>query len=148
MPKIDMVRIMKRKSVMSVRKKYVRKPRTKTKKRFAGKAGIARVVNKILARKIETKQSTHTVADGIEITHNNFIILDAPTTFLCTTAGVGDPMTGVGQRIGDEITLKGISLKMMVELNERYSDVTNPDAGLAFSLDHTVLLLDRRRYAN
>ena len=29
-----------------------------------------------------------------------------------------------GQRIGDKITLSGVSFKMMLELNERYSDVT------------------------
>jgi hypothetical protein len=34
-------------------------------------------------------------------------------------------MTGDGNRIGDEINLKGISLKMMIELNERYGDVTH-----------------------
>jgi hypothetical protein len=34
-------------------------------------------------------------------------------------------MTGDGNRTGDEFTLKGISIKMMVELNERYSDVTH-----------------------
>jgi len=33
-------------------------------------------------------------------------------------------IAGTKNRIGDEITLKGISLKFMVELNERYSDVT------------------------
>ena len=39
--------------------------------------------------------------------------------------GTGDINTNnVGQRIGDEITLKGIKLKMMIELNERCSDVT------------------------
>jgi hypothetical protein len=32
--------------------------------------------------------------------------------------------TSTACRIGDEITLKGVSLKFMLELNERYSDVT------------------------
>ena len=50
--------------------------------------------------------------------------MDLTTTFLKTTTGVLDPMVGDGNRVGDEITLKGISLKLMVELNERYSDVT------------------------
>jgi hypothetical protein len=78
----------------------------------------------MLARKIETKQSTSSVTDGIEILHNNFVVLDPTANFLRTTNGTGDPMTGTGERIGDEITLKGISLKMMIELNERFSDVT------------------------
>jgi hypothetical protein len=29
-----------------------------------------------------------------------------------------------GHRVGDEINLKGISFKFMLEINERYSDVT------------------------
>lgn len=81
-------------------------------------------VNRVLNRKIETKQSTYTTSDGVEIFHNNFMSLENGASFLATTQGTQDPMSGVGQRIGDEITLKGISFKMMVELNERYSDVT------------------------
>lgn len=85
---------------------------------------MAAAVNRVLNAKIETKQSTYTSADGTEIFHNNFISLENGTSFLATTQGTHDPMAGVGQRVGDEITLKGISFKMMVELNERYSDVT------------------------
>ena len=33
-------------------------------------------------------------------------------------------MNSTGQRVGDEINIKGIGIKMMVELNERMSDVT------------------------
>jgi hypothetical protein len=33
-------------------------------------------------------------------------------------------MTGDVNRIGDKTNLRGISLKMMIELNERFSDVT------------------------
>ena len=46
-------------------------------------------------------------------------------TLLATTQGVTDPAnTHIQNRIGDQITFKGIQIKMMVELNERYSDVT------------------------
>ena len=95
------------------------------KRRFTGKEEIARVVNKMLKSKIETKQSTHTTADGTEIMHNNFTPLETASSFFSTTQGTGDPMNSVGQRVGDEITIKGISFKMMIELNERYSDVTH-----------------------
>jgi hypothetical protein len=65
----------------------------------------------------------HTSNDGTEIGHNNFIILDG--NLLETSQGVQDPMnTGTNNRIGDEIMLSGVSMKYMVELNERYSDVT------------------------
>jgi hypothetical protein len=90
-----------------------------------GVKNIRAVVNKVLARKMETKTSTSTSTDGTEILHNNFVVLDPTANFLRTTNGTDDPMTGDGNRIGDEITLKGISLKMMIELNERYSDVTH-----------------------
>jgi hypothetical protein len=118
------VKYLKRKSAMTKRKVYRRRPKKGPKKSLMGVRNIRAVVNKVLARKIETKQSTSTVTDGIEILHNNFVVLDPTSNFLRTTNGTGDPMTGDGNRIGDEITLKGISLKMMIELNERYSDVT------------------------
>ncbi len=44
---------------------------------------------------------------------------------LSTTQGVSDPNNAAtANRIGDEINLKGIKCSIMVELNERYSDVT------------------------
>ena len=33
-------------------------------------------------------------------------------------------MNATGQRIGDEVNLEGISIKLMIEMNERYSDCT------------------------
>lgn len=115
---------MKRKSAMTSRKKYVRKPRTKPKARFAGKAGIVRVVNKMLNRKLETKMSTRVAPGSAGVQHNNFIQLESAADFFKTVLGMGDPMTGDGNRIGDDINLKGISFKMMMELDIRYSDVT------------------------
>lgn len=44
---------------------------------------------------------------------------------VATTQGTKNPEDNTGlNRIGDQIQLRGISLKFMVELNERYSDVT------------------------
>jgi hypothetical protein len=79
-------------------------------------------VRRALNKNIETKHSLVTPTDGLEIAHNNFqIISSAP---LATGTGTIDASNSQGLRIGDEITLKGLSLKFMVELNERYSDVT------------------------
>ena len=101
----------------------IRKPRRKRK--FPKKRmNVQQMVNKALARKIETKQSTYTGTDGQVIRHNNFQIIEPTANFLRTNNGTGDPMTGTGDRIGDEITLKGISLKMMIENQYRYCDVT------------------------
>lgn len=85
---------------------------------------IPKIVNKIMKRKLETKHSTVTVNDGQEILHNNFVTLETPLTMFNLPSGTSDPMNTTGTRVGDEITLKGVSMKMMVELNERFSDVT------------------------
>lgn len=84
---------------------------------------IQSVVNSALHRTMETKRSCFTASDGSQIGHNNFIVLDS--NVLETSNGTGDPTTTqTNNRIGDEIMLRGVSIKMMVELNERYSDVT------------------------
>ena len=91
------------------------------------KTGVTAVVKKMLRshdkKMLETKMSQQTTVDGIEIFHNNFVTLTA-TPFATLPGLGGDPMTGTGNRIGDEVTPKGYSFRMMVELNERYSDVT------------------------
>lgn len=74
-------------------------------------------------KNIETKLSNFTSQDSYEIVHNQYISLSS--TLLATTQGVQDPRTtNTNNRIGDKINLRGVKLKMMVELNERYSDVT------------------------
>jgi len=88
---------------------------------------IQRIVRKaILAnnkKTLEVKQAVSTVSDGTQVYHNNFITLDSH--LLETTQGVKDPNTSHTEcRIGDQITLRGCKIKMFVELNERYSDVT------------------------
>ena len=76
-----------------------------------------------MMKNIETKQSLQTIADGTEIFHNNFVTLSS--NLLATTQGVQDPETAAtNNRIGDQVTALGVKLSMMVELNERYSDVT------------------------
>lgn len=84
---------------------------------------MRQIANRVVSRNIETKQSVFSSADGTEIAHNNFITLDS--TVLQTTQGTTDPRTvNTANRIGDTIDLRGVSMKMMFELNERYSDVT------------------------
>jgi len=84
---------------------------------------IKRIIKQQLNRNIETKTSVHTLSDGTEIFHNNFVTLTSNP--LKTTQGVEDPEdANTLNRIGDRINLRGFSMKMMVELNERYSDVT------------------------
>jgi len=83
-------------------------------------AAIRRTLNK----QIETKSACQTSTDYTQIGHNNFVSPEYGT-LLATTQGVADPSTNnLLCRIGDQITLKGISIRMMLELNERYSHVT------------------------
>jgi hypothetical protein len=56
--------------------------------------------------------TNQTSSDGVEIGHNSFLTMDS--NMLETTQGVGDGTTGTANRIGDEITLKGISMKFML----------------------------------
>jgi len=105
--------------------KYTKKPYSARQTMAAKK--IQAVVRKAIAKNnkkhLEVKQAVSTVSDGTEIYHNNFITLDGH--LLETTQGVKDPNTSHTEcRIGDQITLRGCKLKMMVELNERYSDCT------------------------
>lgn len=87
------------------------------------KTTIRKMIKSAINRNLETKQSVWSSSDGTQIFHNNYIVLDSD--LLLTTQGVTDPTNAQhSNRIGDEVMLKGIQLKMMIELNERYSDVT------------------------
>jgi len=62
------------------------------------------------------------VTDGTKYGHNALNMVN--NTFLGTTNGTLDDENNRGQRIGDKVTLVGVQFAMMLELNERYSDVT------------------------
>jgi hypothetical protein len=100
----------------------ITKRKSYKKKRKSVRALVQASINK----NIETKTFVYSTTDGMEIMHNNFILLS--NNILQTSQGYGDPdgigCTNAGNRIGDKVTCKGIAIKMMVELNERYSDVT------------------------
>lgn len=83
---------------------------------------IQAAIRRTLASKMETKEATYSSTDGAEILHNNFITLDSNPFKL--VQGVTEGIPNTGARVGDKINLKGVSYKLMFELNERYSDVT------------------------
>lgn len=87
-------------------------------------AAVRRAVAKSVNKNIETKQANYTSTDGAECFHNNCVNLISPG-LLATTQGVTDPTTDASAcRIGDRINLRGVKLRLMMELNERYSNVT------------------------
>lgn len=84
---------------------------------------IQKAVRAYLNKNIETKQSNVSSTDGQEIVHNSFIYVDS--NILITTQGVNDPNTvNTANRIGDEINLRGVAFKFMLENNVRYPDIT------------------------
>lgn len=101
-------------------KPYPKKKSTFKKRRM----DIKQMVKRELSKNIETKKANYSTTDGNEIFHNNFITITP--NLLATTQGTADPQGPTNQncRVGDEIMLRGASLKLMIELNERYSDVT------------------------
>lgn len=115
-------------------KRPYNKKRRSVFKKYGGKARVLpavktlqavarRAVAQQLKKNIETKMSCLTATDGTEIFHNNFQTLSS--TLLATTQGTGDPVNAsTANRIGDSINLQGVAIKMMIELNERYSDCT------------------------
>jgi len=76
----------------------------------------------MLTKTIETKSGVQLITDNILFRHNNANIISS--TFMQTGQGTIDAENAIGQRIGDKITLTGVSFKMMVELHEAWSDVT------------------------
>ena len=90
-------------------------------------ANIQAVVRRAIVQNnnkmLETKQANSTYTDGVQIWHNNYQAVT--DQLLKTTQGVTDPTNfNTNCRIGDSINLIGVKLGMMLELNERYSDVT------------------------
>ena len=78
---------------------------------------VAEVVNKILGKKLETKMSCFSSTNYIQVEHHSFVSID--NVLLKTTQGTVDQMNSdTPNRIGYEITLKGVSMKFMFELNE------------------------------
>lgn len=86
------------------------------------KSSIASMVQSVVNKNLETKTTVFSSPDGVEIFHNNFITLDS--TLLATEQGVQSNESGSWSRIGDQLMLKGVSIKMMLEANERYTDIT------------------------
>ena len=81
-----------------------------------------RAVQQVISKNIETKQSVNKV-DTKNILHNRINIIDS--NMFNTTPGTADPMTSdVLNRIGDEVNLRGISLKFLVEQQVYLADVT------------------------
>ena len=86
--------------------------------RTVARRAAAQVINRI----VETKSGVKSYTDGTQIYQNDFVVIDSNP--LVTSLGSSDAESTQGTRIGDRVSLKGLSFQGMLELNERYSDVT------------------------
>lgn len=73
-----------------------------------------------LTRMIETKEGTWKTAPNVELRHNNTTLLNNTTgaslNIFQSTQGAGDPMqAGVMNRIGDQISVKGVKIVSFFE---------------------------------
>jgi len=106
------------------RRKIASKYKTTVSKAVVSASALQAAVRRTLFKNAESKNSVFTSSDYRQIEHNNFINL-APNNILATNQGLGDPENSqLLNRIGDQITLMKVQFRMMIELNERYSDVT------------------------
>lgn len=97
------------------------------KKTVAAVSKIQAVVRRQIAinnkKNLEIKKSIFSATDGTQIAHNSFITVD--NNPFSTSQGTKNPDNSIfDNRIGDKITLRGMKMTFMFELNERYSDVT------------------------
>ena len=113
---------------MPTKRKRQSEPRTAsgrpTKKRGIPKPmfnkNIRETFAKMFNRNVETKESVSTSNDGVEMFHNSIYV--RKSDLLLTTQGTADPKdANASNRIGDKVSLRGLSVKVMFELNERYS---------------------------
>lgn len=100
------------------KKQYKKRPTKKGKK-----TSLVSLIKKVIHGQAETKQAVQTYNDYQEIAHNQMKTLSS--NLLNTSQGTGDPTTDTSScRIGDELILKGLNIKLCLELNERYTQTT------------------------
>ena len=97
-------------------------PRYKRKRPTNVRNVARRAAAQVMNRLVETKSGVRPFTDGLQIAHNDFVVIDSAP--LSTTQGTSDSESSQGTRIGDKIKVQGLAFKGMLELNERYSDVT------------------------
>lgn len=107
----------KRKRVSSMSNVPYKKRYKKAK--ASGTTGYAGVLRASLSRRvrriestIETKESTQTASTNLALPHNDIRVVYNP---MQVNFGTGEPMSGVGNRIGDQITVRGLKIKMFLQ---------------------------------
>jgi len=118
------IRTKQKRAYNNKKRQTAKKYNTTPKKANVSAAKIQAAVRRVIYKHAETKMSQSDISDYQQVQHNSFINI-FPNNILNTTPGVNDPTQGNTQnRIGDKISLLKCKIRMMLELNERYSDVT------------------------
>lgn len=85
--------------------------------------GLAAMVKKITLKTQETKRSVYANSDGVDLVHSTLHVLDQKP--LKTTNGVSDPLSvQTLNRIGDQVSPVGLSIKFMVGLTPQQTQCT------------------------
>ncbi|AXH77987.1 MAG: putative capsid protein [Cressdnaviricota sp.] len=89
-------------------------------RRGGGYQSAANIASRVgaLYSMIETKEGTISTNVNIALPHNNVYVLQSGGVDLnpfLIGYGSGDPMAGTGNRVGDRITVRGISLSLFLE---------------------------------
>jgi len=115
---------------MLPKRKYNNKKRA-TAKKYGGRkvantaaSKIQAAVRRTLFRNAESKNSQSGATDNTAIGHNSFVNVSA-NNILSTSQGTADSEnTNINNRIGDKITLTKVECRGMLELDQRYTDVS------------------------
>lgn len=85
--------------------------------------GFAKAVKRVMYKSIETKKTVHVNDQRANILHNDLVVLDSAP--LKTSQGTGDPNVSgtMANRVGDEVTPVGLSIKFMTVLDPRQQQV-------------------------
>lgn len=84
---------------------------------------VKAIVKSQLNKVVETKKAVWSGDNYRQMQNNRITIID--DTVLYTSQGTADPRNTDNQnRIGDKVLCKGVSFKMMLELNERIGDIS------------------------
>jgi hypothetical protein len=74
-----------------------------------------------LTRTIETKEGTRRIV-ALELPHNNLVVFDL-NPFLSSNGSAEDMVANTMERIGDQITVKGLLIKFFIETSLQRSNV-------------------------
>lgn len=114
----------KKRQYNNTKRKMAKKYKTTPKKAAVAAKTIQAAVRRVLFKTAESKNSQSSVNDNTAIGHNSFVNV-SQNNILYTSQGTADPENNnIGGRIGDQIVLTKVECRGMLELDQRYSDVS------------------------